>query len=175
MVYGPCFIKGNRTKKAAAGHRERAENQHKGNNSKGLLHFHNHVKCISIFRGNTTTQLHCMLISTIVLLYYVKKQKGLKLIQPTLNIQLYMDWKNQREDKPCMDDRDSHFAKFAIPRATWERTSGCPHLTIPSKAFIPPSDLSFLCSLSARHRKSMGYWRKRKSMKINENHSINPI
>uniref|UniRef100_A0A2P2PN07 Armadillo repeat-containing kinesin-like protein 2 n=1 Tax=Rhizophora mucronata TaxID=61149 RepID=A0A2P2PN07_RHIMU len=51
---------------------------------------------------------------------------------------------------PCVDARDSHFAKFAIPRATWERTSGCPHLTIPNKAFIPPSDLSFICSLSGQ-------------------------
>ena len=49
---------------------------------------------------------------------------------------------------PCVDARDSHFAKFATPRATWERTSGCPHLTIPSKALIPPSVLSLVCNLS---------------------------
>lgn len=45
---------------------------------------------------------------------------------------------------------DSHFAKLAIPRATWARTSGCPHLTIPNNAFIPPSDHSLAWSLSAK-------------------------
>lgn len=43
---------------------------------------------------------------------------------------------------------DSHFAKLAIPRATCARTSGCPHLTIPSNALMPPSLLSFDCNLS---------------------------
>lgn len=50
---------------------------------------------------------------------------------------------------PWADARDSHLAKFAIPRATWESTSGCLHLTIPSNALIPPSVFSFICNLSA--------------------------
>ena len=49
---------------------------------------------------------------------------------------------------PCVDALDSHLAKFAMPRATCASTSGCPHLTIPNKAAIPPSDLSFVCNLS---------------------------
>lgn len=49
---------------------------------------------------------------------------------------------------PCVDALDSHFAKFAIPRATWARTSGCPLLTIPSNALMPPSPRSFVCNLS---------------------------
>lgn len=75
---------------------------------------------------------------------------------------------------PWVHARDSHFAKFAIPRATWERTSGWPHLTIPNKALIPPSDLSFVCSLSEGYQKPCQqsriflffFWRGRKSIII---------
>eukprot|EP00268_Persea_americana_P059256 TRINITY_DN724_c0_g1_i9.p1 TRINITY_DN724_c0_g1~~TRINITY_DN724_c0_g1_i9.p1 ORF type:complete len:137 (+),score=17.18 TRINITY_DN724_c0_g1_i9:515-925(+) len=49
---------------------------------------------------------------------------------------------------PWVDALDSHLAKLAMPLATWARTSACPHLTIPSNALIPPSALSFACSLS---------------------------
>lgn len=49
---------------------------------------------------------------------------------------------------PWLDALDSHFAKFAIPRATCAWTSGCLHLTIPNSALIPPSPLNFVCSLS---------------------------
>lgn len=49
---------------------------------------------------------------------------------------------------PWAEDLDSHLAKLASPRATWERTSGCLDLTIPNNALMPPSDLSLICSLS---------------------------
>ena len=44
---------------------------------------------------------------------------------------------NKNDDKarlslrhlPWVDAQDSHFAKFAIPRTTWERTSGYVHIS----------------------------------------------
>lgn len=56
-------------------------------------------------------------------------------------------------DIPCAAPRDSHFAKLAIPLATWASTSGCRDRTIPRSARIPPSSLSFSCSLSGIHPK----------------------
>ena len=60
---------------------------------------------------------------------------------------------------PWVAALDSHFAKFAMPRATWARTSGCPHLTIPSNALIPPSPRNRVCSLSA-YKEKVSFWIK---------------
>lgn len=54
-------------------------------------------------------------------------------------------------DIPCAAPRDSHFAKLAMPLATWASTSGCRDRTMPRSARIPPSSLSFSCSLSGIH------------------------
>jgi hypothetical protein len=61
-----------------------------------------------------------------------------------------------RSMRPWLITRDSHFAKFAIPRAIWAMTSLCPVRNIPSNALIPPSCFSMKCNFSAKYTK-IGY------------------